>query len=205
MNGNLKSIEIYNDSGFLEGKNKYYYQNGMPSREIDYENGVPEGTYYSFYSSGSLKKKVFFVKNKQVGNAYFYDSSGKIRTYNFIDFLGNLLLFNDYDTLGNIIKTEGLHDIFFIDSTQLVEGQNSLEIESLILVSMPPKTSINIKYNLKSKSGEILSSENLVLESPLISVKKLLAENINQLEIAGERYDSILKSSKTFIIRRSLK
>lgn len=194
-NGNTYLLEVRNDSGYLNGAIKSYYENGRMQELMNYKNDNLEGFSYHFRKDGTIESKIFYTKDKKAGDCFWYDSTNTVvRKYGFYDLEGhnrNLII---YDSIGNILKD--FRQVIYIDSIRTyLDSINNSDVSFynvLLLISNPPKcrTTITIDY-LK---GLILKRKDSIIDQQYYFRKKRFSDSITSVKYSGVQYDSIKKS-----------
>lgn len=195
-NGSLKSIEIRDDSGKLNGISKIFYKNGTLRQIIPYVNDRTQGFVWFFSISGKLMQKEFYFNNLQVGDIFYFDSSGKIDGYRFKDFKGKSLIQIDYDINGNINKEN--RQVLFIDSFILrsnrSENKKLRNCDILIIMSNPPKCNTTIKISFWDK-GKVYKTDNVAIGHYYKATEKIRT-NTDSIIVFSKQYDSIIGKEK---------
>lgn len=202
--GTLESIESFNSNGLLDGEAKYYYPSAVVSQIIMFKDSVMNGDYFSFYETGIPKKRLFFFNGKMVGDNYFFNENGVLRAYNFIGFDGIGISSVDFSEGSRL--NERYLEVMFIDSTELIENTHGdTTIRSGLLISHLPGTDYKrIQIYDINKKGEEINLEEISSTPKLQFVDRRKKVDCGTLCIKGERYDSVLKKTTFFIIKREL-
>ena len=192
-NGRIKSIEIRDDSGLLNGISFIFYQSGEIKQLQPYMNGVEQGFASSFSQDEKIQTKEYYFKGFRVGDTYFFDTlSGNIYAYRFKDFNGKSLLQIDYNG-DQSIKQEN-HQALFIDSITLHSNKkqkirNEQTCKILLIVSNPPKchTTISISFwdNAKAYKTDTIPDGEFYLDT------KQIMYNTDSIIVFAKQYDSL--------------
>jgi hypothetical protein len=158
-NGNIRSIERRDDSGYSAGITSFYFENGGLESLESFSNGVKQGFNTRFYRTGGISEKTFWLNDKPVGDAYFYDSTtGNIYTYKYFDFVGNTINLIKYDSSTEKI-TKDIRQVIYMDSIVEVDKKEDnikgyKRFDIMVVVSNPPKckTNVTIEYKAKNRS-----------------------------------------------------
>jgi len=199
-NGNVSSVQKRNDSGYLNGLTRYYYDNGILQAIDNYENDYLQGFGYRYSKSGKLYSKILYSNDKQVGDCYWYDIDGiSVNKYAFYDFLGHNRNLIEWDSTGNIVKD--LRPIAFVDSIRayndVQDKDNERSYDISLLISNPPKCLSIIKIEYISKSGILIKKDSVGGEHHYV-VKERFPDSLFTIRFVGIQYDSIKKKSSYY-------
>jgi len=125
--GILTAEKKYNDDGNLEGKSKWYFDNGVLETVKSFKDGVADGYFVDYYRSGkiykhgwlvdgdlaglweyfyrdgSLRKDEYYLEGEVHGDVRFFDEKGnldEVRNY----FYGTFSRVRTYDSTGVIVS-----------------------------------------------------------------------------------------------------
>lgn len=102
-NTNVK-FTAYIINGYIDGKAKYYYHNGILNEMHHYKNGKYHGVFIKYDINGVIKSDIFYNNGKKDGICILYDNG--IKKYEIVYKMNNKVKTVVYNTNGEIIKTE---------------------------------------------------------------------------------------------------
>ena len=184
-----------NNSGYLNGVTKFYYENGVIERIMNYKEDSLQEFSYKYMQNGLPYSKIFYLDDKQVGDCYWYYSNiAKIRKYGFYDLEGHNRNLVTYDSTGNII--EDLRPIIFIDSIKTysdsLDKKNYGSYDILLIISNPPKCRTSITIDYFSKEGVLIRRDSIVNKHYYFNRQKF-SDSISNIKYVSSQYDSLKK------------
>jgi hypothetical protein len=200
-NGRIKSIDMYDDLGKLNGESLIYYENGKVWQKRIFENDSLSKDFFEFFPNGNLKTKAFYFKDRRVGDIFFYEESGHLKNYNFIDFYGNNLIYGDYGVGDRKINEIQGIDQFLEDTLDVVpynkKSQDTLEL--YLIIAHVPYTDVKMKINELDKNDSVLHEYSLSTDKTFLRLRFRPLDSMRKLRIIGVLYDSIDSKRKTII------
>lgn len=75
-NGKIEQKRYYINNK-INGKNTFYYDNGLIAQEVNYNHGVYDGIYQQWYKTGKPKITAYYEQGNLIDNKYIeYDENG---------------------------------------------------------------------------------------------------------------------------------
>jgi len=119
LNGNIKSITLYNENSELDGYYKRSYIDGSTKSEGYYKNDNAEKEWIFYYEDGTVSIKNYYFHNDLSGYQYEYSVNGKLFSKNFYKD-GFRISSSYYDTEG--VELDVIN--YYTDTTGFLKYKN---------------------------------------------------------------------------------
>lgn len=188
--GKLKSTEVYDSSGKLNGLSTYYYPSGEVVKRKSFQNDILDGLVVDYYKSGKTMSVIHAKSGFYVGDKIHFFENGKYEAYNFLDFYGHNLIYWRYDSASQK-RIEQNGNQLLVDS--IVYYKDSIYLS--FLLAHPPFTKNDIHIDELSDAKKTLGSQNIPDTSFLFNITFLHKPALKSVVLRISQYDSLTGKS----------
>jgi len=193
-NGKIKVVEVYNDSGALDGMTSHFDENGILRQTQQYSLGKLNGFIVDYFPNGIIKSKGWVQNGIFQGDVIEYYQNGLPKTYNFYDFEQNNALVFEYDSIKPKYISK-IGSIFIIDT--LLDKGDSLLFS--LLIAHPPSTKNEIRVDELADSNVILNKQSITDSLPLLKFRVRKYPALSSIRFTLSQYDSILRKKMNYV------